>query len=125
MEECLKYATPSPRGPDSARPTARGFEISAVEQSTDSLQRRYGVLRPKLQPPGRALLDRLFREFQHYREGSWFNRHLEYLEDQASPKAEELRRLKKKTLRAAASRRARAQETEQRALLEARVAPRL
>ena len=81
--------------------------MTAVEQGTDSLQRRYGALRSRLQPSECALLDGLFREFQHYGEVGWFNRHLEYLEDQASPKAEELRRLKKKALGAAASRRAR------------------
>jgi len=92
---------------------AQGFEMSAAEHRTDSLQRRYDALRSKLQQPGRALLDRLFREFQHYGEVSWFNRHLEYLEDQASPKAEELRRLKRKALRAASSRRARSRRRRQ------------
>ena len=104
--------------------------MSAVEQRTDSLQRRYDALRSKLQPPGRALLDRLFREFQHYGEVSWFNRHLEYLEDQASPEAEELRRIKRKALRAASSRRARSRRRRQQSglrkqsgLIDARVDP--
>ncbi len=109
---------------------AQGFEMTAVEQRTDSLQRRYGALRSKLQPPGQAMLDRLFREFQHYGEASWFNRHLDYLEDQASPKAEELRRLKRKALGAASSRRARSRRRreqsglrKQSGLIEARVDP--
>ncbi len=103
---------------------ARGVEMSAAEQRTDSLQRRYGALRSKLQPPGCAMLDRLFREFQHYGDVSWFNRHLEYLEDQASPKAEELRRLIRKVLGAAASRRARSRRRRQQSgLIEARVDP--
>jgi len=105
---------------------ARGLQMSTVEPSTDSLQRRYDTLRAKLQPSECALLDGLFREFQHSGEASWFNRHLDYLEDQASPKNEELRRLKKKTLRAAASRRLRSRRrSEQSGLIEARVDPRL
>jgi len=117
--------TIAPR-PRSGEPNgARGSEMSAVEQKTDSLQRRYGALRSKLQPPARAMLDRLFREFQHYGEGSWFNRHLDYLEEQASPKAEEFRRLKKKALRAAASRRMRSRHRrKQSGLTEAPVDPR-
>ncbi len=86
---------------------AQGFQSSAAEPTNDSLRRRYGALRSKLQPSECALLDGLFLEFQRYGKISWFNRHLDFLEDQASPKAEELRRLKKKALVAAASRRAR------------------
>jgi hypothetical protein len=100
--------------------------MSTVEPITDSLQFRYHTLRAKLQPSECAVLDGLFREFQHSGEVSWFNRHLDYLEDQASPKNEELRRLKKKALRAAASRRVRSRRrSKQSGLIEARVDPRL
>jgi hypothetical protein len=98
--------------------------MSTIDTIAESLERRYRALQSKLEPPGRALLDRLFREFKYYGEAAWFTRHLKWLEDQFTPEAEEARRLKRKGLRAAASRRARRERWRrgrQRGVIETRV----
>ena len=75
--------------------------MNTVELYAESLESRYHKLRPKLEPLGQELLDRLFREYKHYGEEDWFSRHLQFLEAEFSPRGEEARQLKMKALRAA------------------------
>ena len=57
--------------------------------------------RRKLEPLSLELLDLLFPEYKHYGEQDCVSRHLQFLEAEFSPRAEEARQLKMKALRAA------------------------
>ena len=85
--------------------------MNTVELDAESLESRYHKLRPKLEPLGQELLDRLFCEYQHYSEQDWFSRHLQFLEAEFSPRAEEARQLKMKALRAAELKRLRSRSS--------------
>lgn len=75
--------------------------MNTIDVAAESREGHYRALRPKLEPMRQELLDRLFREFKHYGEEAWFDRHLQFLEAEVSPKAKETRQAKMKVLRAA------------------------